>query len=58
MTAARAHGIIFALTKARVMTFADKGYRGARGSIVVPFYGRNLPESMREVNRSHAKSRR
>jgi len=40
------------------MTFADKGYRGARGSIVVPFYGRNLPESMREVNRSHAKSRR
>lgn len=57
LTAARHHGIIDALTDAQVMTFADKGYRGARGTVVVPFYGRNLPEPMREVNRSHAKIR-
>ncbi|MET9301307.1 transposase family protein [Micromonospora aurantiaca] len=57
LTAARYHGIIDALTEAQVMTFADKGYRGARGTIVVPFYGRNLPEPMHEVNRSHAKIR-
>jgi hypothetical protein len=55
LTAARHHGIIDALTDAEVMTFADKGYRGARGTVIVPFYGRNLPEPMREVNRSHAK---
>ena len=57
LTAARTHRIIDALTNAEVMTFADKGYRGARGSVRTPFYGRNLPEHMREVNRSHARIR-
>lgn len=57
LTAARAHGIIDALTDAQVMTFADNGYRGACGTVIVPFYGRHLPEPMREVNRSHAKIR-
>jgi hypothetical protein len=57
LTAARSHGIVEALTEADVLTLADKGYRGARGSVLVPFYGRNLPERMREVNRDHAKVR-
>jgi hypothetical protein len=33
LTAARTYGIIDALTSANVMTFADKGYQGARGSV-------------------------
>jgi len=40
-----------------VATFADKGYRGARGAVGVPFYGRHLPTRMREVNSAHAKIR-
>jgi hypothetical protein len=46
-----------ALTRAAVATFADKGYRGARGAVGVPFYGRNLPTRMREVNSAHAEVR-
>lgn len=57
LAAARTHGIIDALTDAGVLTLADKGYRGARGSVLVPFYGRDLPERMRECNRAHAKVR-
>jgi hypothetical protein len=53
----RTHGIIDALTPAAVATFADKGYRGARGAVGVPFYGRNLPTRMCEVNSAHAKIR-
>lgn len=33
LTAARTHSIIDALTSADVMTFADKGYQGAHGSV-------------------------
>lgn len=33
-----------------VATLADEAYRGARGASGVPFYGRNLPQRMREVN--------
>jgi DDE superfamily endonuclease len=33
LTAARTHGIIAALTNADVMTFADKAYQGAGGSV-------------------------
>ncbi len=40
-----------------MLTLADKGYRSARGSVLVPFYGRNLPHPMRECNRAHAKVR-
>lgn len=57
LKAARTHGIIAALTRAAVATFADKGYRGARGAVAVPFYGRRLPNRMREVNSAHAKIR-
>jgi len=57
LKAARTHRIIDSLTKAAVATFADKGYRGARGTVGVPFYGRRLPRRMREVNSAHAKVR-
>jgi hypothetical protein len=42
LTAARTHGIIEALSRAEVMTFADKGYQGARGSVHTPFKRRRL----------------
>ncbi|MFC5006776.1 transposase family protein [Dactylosporangium cerinum] len=53
LTAARAHGIIAALTGAAVATLADKAYRGAGGAIGVPHYGRDLPPRMRDCNSSH-----
>jgi hypothetical protein len=57
LKAARTHGIITALTRVAVATFADKGYRGTGGAVGTPFYGRHLPERMRECNSSHAKVR-
>jgi hypothetical protein len=61
LTAARTHGIIDALTRADVMTFADKGYQGARGSVRTPFKRRRFrpPLSRRQkaVNRAHARIR-
>ncbi len=61
LTAAREHGIIEALSAAQVMTFADRGYQGAGGSVRTPFkrHGRRRRLSRREkaVNRSHARIR-
>jgi hypothetical protein len=61
LTAARSHGIIEALSRADVMTFADKGYQGARGSVRTPFKRRcfrpKLSRRQKAVNRSHAKIR-
>jgi hypothetical protein len=61
LTGARTHGIIDALTSADVMTFADKGYQGVRGSIQTPFKRRRfrpkLSRRQRAVNRAHAKIR-
>ncbi|MFF0658951.1 transposase family protein, partial [Micromonospora tulbaghiae] len=61
LTAARTHGIIEALTSADVMTFADKGYQGARGSLRIPFKRRRfrprLSRRQNAVNRAHAKIR-
>lgn len=62
LTAARAHGIAEALTSAEVMTFADKGYQGARGgSVRTPFKRRRfrpkLSRRQKAVNRAHAKIR-
>ncbi|SIM51045.1 DDE superfamily endonuclease [Micromonospora cremea] len=61
LTAARSHGIIDALTSADVMTFADKGYQGARGSVRTPFKRRRfrpkLSRRQRAVNRAHARIR-
>jgi hypothetical protein len=37
LTAASEHGIIDALTHAGMMTFADKGYQGAGGTVRTPF---------------------
>ncbi len=42
LTAARAHGIVEALTTADLTTFADKGYQGARGSVRTPFKRRRF----------------
>ena len=57
LKAARTHCLIDALTRSAVATLADKGYRGARGAVGVPFYGRHLPSRMREVNSAHTKVR-
>jgi hypothetical protein len=61
LTAARNHGIIDALTSADVMTFADKGYQGARGSVRTPFkrhrFRPKLSRQQKAVNRAHAKIR-
>jgi hypothetical protein len=61
LTAARIHGIIAALSSATVMTFADKAYQGARGSIRTPFkrhhYLPKLSAWQKKVNRGHARIR-
>jgi hypothetical protein len=61
LTAARTHGIIETLTSANVMTFADKAYQGARGSIRTPFkrhrYRPKLSAWQKKVNRAHARIR-
>jgi hypothetical protein len=61
LTAARTHRIIEALSSAEVMTFADKGYQGARGSVRTrssgATSGRNCHAGRRAVNRAHAKTR-
>ncbi|MEU4660672.1 transposase family protein [Micromonospora chalcea] len=61
LTAARTHGLIDALTSANVLTFADKGYQGAGGSVRTPFkrhrYRPKLSRRQRAVNRGHARLR-
>jgi hypothetical protein len=59
LTAARIHGLIAALTSANVLTFADKGYQGAGGSVWTPFKRRRarLSRQQKSVNRHHAKIR-
>ncbi|MEV0605885.1 transposase family protein [Polymorphospora rubra] len=61
LTAARTHDIIDALTSADVMTFADKGYQGAQGSVRTPFKRRRfrpkLSRRQKAVNRAHARIR-
>jgi hypothetical protein len=61
LTAARTHAIIEALTSANVMTFADKAYQGARGTIRTPFkrhrYRPKLTAWQKKVNRAHARIR-
>ena len=61
LTTARIYGILDALTSADVMTFADNGYQGARGSVRTPFKRRcfrpKLSGRQKAVNRAHAKIR-
>lgn len=57
--AARTHCIIDALENTGIECWADKGYRGAGGTIRVPYWGRRetLSAGQQAVNRSHAKIR-
>jgi DDE superfamily endonuclease len=57
--AARAHGIIDALTEAGINCWADKGYQGAGGTVRLPYRGRwdSLSAGQQAVNRSHTKIR-
>ncbi|MGY3206304.1 hypothetical protein ACVW19_006901 [Streptomyces sp. TE5632] len=57
--AARAHGIVGALAEAGLRRWADKGCRGAGGTVRIPCWGRweALSAGQQAVNRSHAKIR-
>nr|BFD87937.1 IS5/IS1182 family transposase [Streptomyces sp. Xyl84] len=57
--AAREHGIIRTLTDADIKCWADKGYRGAGGTVRIPCWGRweTFSKGQKAVNRSHAKIR-
>ncbi|MDX2290749.1 MULTISPECIES: IS5 family transposase [Streptomyces] len=57
--AAREHGIVDALAEAGIPCWADKGYRGAGGTVRTPCWGRweTLSTGQQAVNRSHAKIR-
>lgn len=57
--AAREHGIIGVLADTGVSCCADKGYRGAGGTVRIPYWGRwgSLSAGQQAVNRSHAKIR-
>ncbi|MFF6809673.1 IS5 family transposase [Streptomyces sp. NPDC012403] len=57
--AAREHGIVDALAEAGIACWADKGYRGAGGTVRTPCWGRweTLSTGQQAVNRSHAKIR-
>ncbi|RKT54158.1 DDE superfamily endonuclease [Saccharothrix australiensis] len=59
LTAARTHGIIEALNSHDIPCWADKVYRGAGGSVRVPYRGKwhNLSPGQQAVNRSHARIR-
>ncbi|MBN3933202.1 IS5 family transposase [Streptomyces verrucosisporus] len=57
--AARGHGIVDALAEAGITCWADKGYRGAGGTVRSPCWGRweTLSAGQKAVNQSHAKIR-
>ncbi len=59
LTAARTHQVIDALNEAGLKYFADKGYQGAGGAVIVPFRGkhRNLSSGKQAVNVAHSKIR-
>jgi len=63
LSAARTHDVIDALTSNNVMTFADKGYQGTRGSGRTPFnrhrhrHRPRLSRRQKAVNLAHAKIR-
>ncbi|GAA2917393.1 hypothetical protein GCM10010478_16480 [Streptomyces erythrogriseus] len=52
-------GIVDALTEADIRCWADKGFRGAGGTVRIPCRGRweTLSTGQQAVNRSHAKIR-
>lgn len=56
--AAREHGVITTLTEAGITCWADKGYRGAGGTVRVPYWGRwdSLSTGQKAVNRPTPRS--
>jgi len=54
--AAHEHGIVDALADTGARCWADKGYRGAGGTVRVPYWGRweTLSAGQQAANRSHA----
>ncbi|MDO0932263.1 transposase family protein [Streptomyces sp. DG2A-72] len=57
--AAREHGIVDALAQIGIPCWADKGYRGAGGTVRIPCRGRwdTLSTGQKAMNQSHAKIR-
>lgn len=55
--AARRHGLVHALTGYDIPVLADRGYQGARGTVRVPFRGRELAAGPAAVNTAHARLR-
>lgn len=55
--AARTHAVISTLSEVDAQVFADKGYRGARGTVRTPIWGRDLPERPKLINITDAKIR-
>ncbi|MFX4294898.1 transposase family protein, partial [Streptomyces bohaiensis] len=55
--AAREHGIVDTLTEIGIACWADKGHRGAGGTVRTPYWERweTLSAGQQAVNRSHAK---
>ncbi|WP_431898901.1 transposase family protein, partial [Nonomuraea sp. bgisy101] len=45
------------LQAAGLVTLADKGYVGAGQRVLVPYKGRNKPQSQKTANSAHAKLR-
>lgn len=55
--AARIWGIIRRLEAAGLIALADKAYVGAGQQVLVPYKGRNKPQSQKMANSAHAKLR-
>lgn len=51
LTAARAHQVITTAARGRVQLLADKGYRGAGGTVTTPHKGRKLNRWQRAHDR-------
>lgn len=51
LTAARAHGVLAAATRAAVELYVDKGYQGAGGTVTTPHKGRGLASKQKRHNR-------
>jgi hypothetical protein len=54
--AERIWGVLHELEAAGLVTLADKGYQGSTHALV-PYKGKNKPESQKQANRAHAKLR-
>ncbi|MGP3921577.1 transposase family protein [Nonomuraea sp. 10N515B] len=57
LKAARIWGIIRRLQAAKLITLADKAYVGAGEKVLVPYKGRDKPQSQKTANSAHARLR-